>query len=86
MYVHHYTYAPVDICDCLSKKPEMFAYKLKFILLPQLIATLLITMHVHCLHWLMLTGQLSLCAFCRPYKSMTGEMAPKEGTKSAVVT
>ena len=63
----------------------MFALKLKFILLPQLIA-ILITMHVHCLHWLMWTGLLSLNAFCRPCKSTTGEMAPKEGTKLAVGT
>ena len=38
-------------------------------------------MHVHCLHWLMSTGLLSLNAFCRPCKSTTGEMAPKEGSK-----
>ena len=38
-------------------------------------------MHVHCLHWLIWTGLLSLNAFCRPCKSMTGEMAPKEGPK-----
>ena len=36
-------------------------------------------MHVYCLHWLMWTGLLSLNAFCRPCKSTTGEMAPKEG-------
>ena len=36
-------------------------------------------MHVHCLHWLMWTGLLPLNAFCRPCKSTTGEMAPKEG-------
>ena len=36
-------------------------------------------MHVHCLHWLMCTGLLSLNAFCRPCKSTTGEMAPKGG-------
>ena len=36
-------------------------------------------MHVHCLHWLMWTGLLSLNAFCRPCKSTTGEMAPKRG-------
>ena len=41
-------------------------------------------MHVHCLHWLMWTGLLSLNAFCQPCKSMTGEMAPKEGSKLAV--
>ena len=41
-------------------------------------------MHVHCLHWLMLTDLLSLSAFCQPCKSTTGEMAPKEGTRSAV--
>ena len=29
-------------------------------------------MHVHCLHWLMWTGLLSLNAFCRPCKSTTG--------------
>ena len=41
-------------------------------------------MHVHCLHWLMWTGLLTLNAFCRPCKSTTGEMAPKEGSKLAV--
>ena len=41
-------------------------------------------MHVHCLHWLMWTGLLSLNAFCRPCKSMTGEMVPKEGSRLAV--
>ena len=41
-------------------------------------------MHVHCLHWLMWTGLLSLNAFCRPCKSTTGEMAPKEGTKGGL--
>ena len=55
---------------------------LKFILLAQLI----ITMHVHCLHWLMWTGLLSLNAFCQPCKSTTGEMAPKEGSRLAVGT
>ena len=37
-------------------------------------------MHVHCLHWLMSTGLLSLNAFCRPCKSMTGEMAPRRAS------
>ena len=41
-------------------------------------------MHVHCLHWLMSTGLLSLNAFCQPCKSTTGEMMPKEGSKLAV--
>ena len=41
-------------------------------------------MQVHCLHWLMWTGLLSLNAFCRPCKSTTGEMAPKEGSRLAV--
>ena len=41
-------------------------------------------MHVHLLHWLMSTGLLSLNAFFRPCKSMTGEMAPKEGSKLVV--
>ena len=36
-------------------------------------------MHVHCLHWLMSTGLLSLNAFSRSCKSMTGEMVPKGG-------
>ena len=63
-------------------KPDMFAHKLKFILLLQLI----VTMHVHCLHWLKSTGLLFLNAFCQPYKSTTGEMAPKEGSKLAVGT
>ena len=43
-------------------------------------------MHVHCLHWLMWTGLHSLNAFCRPCKSTTGEMAPKEGSKLAAGT
>ena len=34
-------------------------------------------MHVHCLHWLMLTGPLFLSAFCWPCKLMIGEMAPR---------
>ena len=32
----------------------------------------------------MWTGLLSLNAFCRPCKSTTGEMVPKEGSKLAV--
>ena len=40
-------------------------------------------MPVHCLHWLMLTGLLSLNAFCRPCKSTTDEMAPKEGSNAS---
>ena len=32
----------------------------------------------------MSTGLLSLNAFCRPCKSTTGEMAPKEGSNLAV--
>ena len=36
-------------------------------------------MHVHCLHWLKLTGLLFLNVFCRLCKFTTGEMAPKEG-------
>ena len=51
----------------------MFAHKLKICLLPQLI----VTMHVHCLHWLMSS------AFCQPCKSTTGEMAPKEASNLA---
>ena len=43
-------------------------------------------MHVQCLHWLMWTGLLSLNAFCRPCKSTTGEMAPKEGSRLVVGT
>ena len=38
-------------------------------------------MHVHCLHWLMSTGLLSLNAFSQPCKSTTSEMAPMEGSK-----
>ena len=63
----------------------MFAHKLKFILLPKLIATLN-NLHVHFLHWLMLTGLLSLNALCWPCKSMTDELAPKECYKLAVGT
>ena len=46
------------------------------------LSDLLVTyvMHIHCLHWLMLTGLLFLNAFCQPCKSMTGEMEPKEGS------
>ena len=65
-----------------ATKPDMFTHKLKFILLPQLI----VTMHVHCLHWLKWTVLLFLNAFCRPCKSTTGEMASKEGSKLAVGT
>ena len=61
----------------------MFAHKLKFILLPQLIAAL---NNYACslpplvnVDWL-----LSMNAFCRPCKSMTGEMVQKEGSKLAV--
>ena len=39
-------------------------------------------MHVHCLHWLISTGLLFQSAFCQPYKSLTGEMAPKEASNS----
>ena len=43
-----------------EQKPDVFAYKLKLILLPKLIATLnnYVAMNVHCLHWLMSTGLL----------------------------
>ena len=41
-------------------------------------------MHVHCVHWLMWTGLLSLNALYRPCKSTTGEMAPKEGAKGGL--
>ena len=58
----------------------MFTHELKFILLPQFIAT----MYVHCLHWLMSTGLLFQRAFCQPCKSTTGEMAPREGSSLAV--
>ena len=43
-------------------------------------------MQVHCLHWLMSTGQLFQSAVCWPCKSMIGEMAPKEGSNLAVGT
>ena len=43
-------------------------------------------MHVHCFHWLMLTGMLLQGAFLQPCKSMTGEMTPMEGSNSAVGT
>ena len=46
----------------------MFTYKLKFILLFQLL-----TMYIHCLNWLVSTGLLFQSAFCRPCKSTTGE-------------
>ena len=72
------------IRDCVSKKPDMFAHKLKFILLPQLIATL---NNYACALPPLANGLLSLNAFCRPCKSTTGEMAPKrEGSKLAVGT
>ena len=63
----------------------MFTHKLKFIVLPQLIATLN-NYACHCLYWLMLTGLLYQNAFCRSCKSATGEMAPKEGSKLVVGT
>ena len=62
----------------------MFAHKLKFILLPQLIATL---NNYACslpplanVDW----SAFPEC-FCRPCKSTTGEMVPKEGSKLAVM-
>ena len=58
-----------------EQKPDVFAYKLKFIYCPQVIAT---PMHVHCLHWLISTGVLLRSAFSWPCKSMTGEMAPMD--------
>ena len=68
-----------------EQKPDMFALKLKFILLPQLIATL---NNYACLlpplanvDWFALPEY-----FFRPCKSTTGEMAPKEGPKLAVGT
>ena len=36
-------------------------------------------MHGHCLHWLKSTGMLSLNAFFRPCKSMTGEIHSTKG-------
>ena len=64
---------------------------LKLVLFPQLIAALkLITMHVHCLYWLMSTDLLlqSLIQrpFFRPCKSTTGEMASMEDSNLAVGT
>ena len=68
-----------------EQKPAMFAYKLKFILLPQLIATL---NNYACLlpplanvNW----SAFPECFFW-PCKSMTGEMAPMEGFSLAVGT
>ena len=58
----------------------MFTYKLKFILLSQLI----ITMHIHCLHWLMSTGLLFQSAFCRPCKCTTSEITPMDDSNLAV--
>ena len=48
-----------------EQKPNLFAYKLKIILLPQLMATLAkyVTMQVNCLYWLMLTGLFFQSAF-----------------------
>ena len=43
-------------------------------------------MHVHCLQLLMSTGLLFQSAFCWPYKSMTGEMVPMEGSNLAMGT
>ena len=61
----------------------MFVYKLKFILLPQLIATL---NNYACLlpPLVMSTGLLYHSAFHWPCKSMTGEMAPKGSSNLAV--
>ena len=51
-----------------EQKTAMFACKLKF----QLIATLTMHIHDHCLCWLMSTGLLFHSAFFSPYKFMTG--------------
>ena len=68
-----------------EQNPAMFAYKLKFILLPQVIATLnsyacLLTplVNVNC-------SAFPEC-FYRPCKSMTGEMALMEGSSLALRT
>ena len=45
-----------------EQKPDIFAHKLKLILLPQLTVTLN-NLHNHCLHWLMSTGLLFQSAF-----------------------
>ena len=62
-------------------------------LLHQLICTYVagqlhqITMHVHCLHWLISTALLCQNAFCRPCKctgkSTAGEMVPKDSSNLA---
>ena len=60
--------------------------EIHFIIPAYIIATLNnYTMHVHCLHRLMLTGLLFQSAFCQPRKSTTGEMVPKESSNTAVV-
>ena len=68
-----------------EQKPAMFAYKLKFILLPQLIATLN-DYACSLLHWLMSTGLLLQSAFLQPCKPTTGEMVSMEGSNLAVGT
>ena len=68
-----------------EQKSDMFALKLKFIFLPQLIATL--NNYACSLPPLAnVTGLFSLNAFCRPCKSTNGEMVPKEGSRLAVGT
>ena len=59
------------ICDCLSKKPDMFAHKLKFILLPQLIATL---NNYACSLPPLANPDWSACAERSGYSSVTGRV------------
>ena len=77
-----YSYiAVVYVTVCATT--DMFACKLKFILLPQLIA---IQNNYACslLSLANVNWSAFQSAFCRPCKSMTGEMAPKEGSNLAV--
>ena len=72
--------------DCMwlsEQKPDMFTYRLKFILLPQLITTL--NNYASSLPPLAnVNWSAFLERFCWPCKSMTGAMAPMEGSTLAV--
>ena len=70
-----------------EQKPAMFAYKLKLILLPQLIATLNNYNYACSLPPLAnVNWSASPECFFWPCKSMTGEMAPLEGSNLVVKT
>ena len=80
----------LEVVKCVTEqKPKIFAYKLKYILFPQLIAalnnypcSLPPLANVNC----DITGLLFQSAFCQPCKSTTGAMVPMQGSNLAVGT